>query len=129
LFHAVATAAADQFVGATRRTTARYALVYRGVDHRALRGLCSEVIKQTLSAKIARYQPENGFGANIRAFAAAVVELQEKQHAADYDPLMHIKRADAELALRTARIALGRFERENVAQREAFLSLLLFPPR
>jgi uncharacterized protein (UPF0332 family) len=129
LFHAVLTAAADEFVGATRRTTARYGLVYRGIDHRGLRDLCSEVVKQTPSARYARYQPAGGFGSNIKSFATALAELQEKRHAADYDPLMHVRRADAELAIRTARFALRRFEQVGAERREAFLSLLLFPPR
>lgn len=91
VFHATLTAAADEFVGVTKRSTTQYSLVYRSVDHRSLRELCSEIKKPTLPAKYTPYEPRNGFGPNIKAFAAAVVEMQEKRHAADYDPLIRVR--------------------------------------
>jgi hypothetical protein len=66
------------------------------------------VIKPTLSAKYAPYQPSNGFGSNIKAFAA-VVDLQENRHAADYDPLIHLTSSDALAGVSTARSAVRRF--------------------
>ena len=129
IFHATVAAAADQFVGVTNRTRSRYGLVYRSVNHTWLRDLCKEVQKQTLSRKYRSYVPQNGFGTNIIAFAAAVVELQEKRHAADYDPMIRVNRSDAALAIKTARAALRRFRRAHPSRRLAFLSLLLFPPR
>jgi hypothetical protein len=129
IFHAIITAAADQFVGGTNRTRRRYGLVYRSVGHAWLRDLCKEVQKQTLPQKFKAYEPHGGFGPNIIAFASAVVELQEKRHAADYDPMIRVNRSDAILAVETARAALRRFRRTTAAGRVAFLSLLLFPPR
>jgi hypothetical protein len=129
LFHATLTAAADEVVGMTRRTTAQYSLVYRSVGHRALRELCLEVKKPILPSRYLRYEPRGGFGANIKAFAAAMAELQEKRHAADYDPLITVRSADALLAISMARTALGRFRAASATRRRAFLSLLLFPPR
>lgn len=79
IFHAVVTAAADQHVGVTNRATTRYGLVYRSVDHKTLRDLCREVQKPTLSNRYKPYEPRNGFGPNITAFAAAVVDLQETE--------------------------------------------------
>ncbi len=129
VFHAAITAAADQFVGVTKRSTSQYGLVYRSVDHGWLRTLCEEVKKPILAAKYAPHAPSNGFGANIVAFAAAVLELQEKRHAADYDPMIRVKSSDAVLAVRTARAALRRFNGASSTRRKAFLSLLLFQPR
>jgi uncharacterized protein (UPF0332 family) len=129
VFHFTLAKAADQVVGATKRNTSPYGLVYRSVDHGALRTLCEEIKKSTLRPKYLRHAPSNGFGQNIRAFAAALLELQEKRHAADYDPLIRVKRSDAILAVRMARAALRRFDRANSRRRRAFLSLLLFPPR
>lgn len=82
-----------------------------------------------MPAKLARYEPPNGFGPNIKAFAAAALELQEKRHAADYDPSVRISRSDAVLAVSTARTALKRFRKVSAARRKAFLCLLLFEPR
>lgn len=129
VFHAMLTAAADQFVGVTKRSTSQYGLVYRSVDHKWLRILCEEVKKPTLPSKYAPHAPPNGFGTNIADFAAAVLELQEKRHAADYDPLIRVKSLDAALAISTARAALERFKKASATRRKAFLSLLLFPPR
>lgn len=75
LFHATITAAADQFVGVIKRSTSQYGLVYRSVDQGWLRSLCEEVKKPTLMPKYLPHAPSNGFGPNIAAFAAAVLEL------------------------------------------------------
>jgi hypothetical protein len=129
VFHAILAAAADEAVGAARRSTVSYALAYRSVDHRALRALCMEVQKATLSAKYRPYEPAGGFSRFIRAVAASVVELQDARYAADYDPLIFLKRSDASLAVRTARRAVRRFGVATAQSRRAFLALLLFPPR
>ena len=128
-FHATITAAADQFIGITNRDTSRYGLVYRSVSHTWLRDLCKEVQKPTLSNKFKPHAPTNGFGPNITAFAAAVVELQEKRHATDYDVMIRMNKSDAVLAISTARAALRRFNKTSKARRLAYLSVLLFPPR
>lgn len=129
VFHYIIIAATDELVGVTKRSTNRYALVYRSVDHRAIRELCTEAKKQQLTAKYQKHLPSNGFGPNIQAFASAFVELQEKRHSADYDPSIRVKTSDAILAIATARSAIARFERATEARRKAFLSLLLFSPR
>jgi hypothetical protein len=129
LFHAILTAAADEAIGTAYRSTENYALAYRSVDHRVLRALCVEVQKSTLPAKYRRYEPAGGFSRFIRAVAASVVELQDARYAADYDPLIILKRSDAALAVRTARRAVRRFGGATAKSRKAFLALLLYPPR
>jgi hypothetical protein len=49
IFHAIITAAVDQFIGITNRDQSRYGLVYRSVNHAWFRDLCKEVQKLTLS--------------------------------------------------------------------------------
>jgi len=129
VFHATLTAAADELVGVTKRSTSQYVLVYRSVDHGKLRELCSEVKKQRLPAKYVRHVPPNGFGPDLQAYAATLLELQEKRHAADYDPSLRIRRSDAQLAISMARNALIRFRAAAASERNAFLALLLFQPR
>jgi hypothetical protein len=129
LFHGLLSAAADEFVGSTKRTSIEYGLAYRSVDHRTLRDLSVELAKPSLSAKYRRYEPEGGFGPDLQALASIVIELQLSRHGADYDPGVHLKRSDALLAVNTARIGLQRFDRCSGARRTAFLALLLFPPR
>ena len=129
LFHFCLTAAADEFVGANQRATSRYALVYRSIDHWTLKELCSEVRKQSPSAKRAPFFPSGGFGANVQAFAEAAIELQEKRNRADYDPLPRFRTSDAKLARSTARVAVHRFQGASDDHRKAFLTILICRPR
>ena len=129
IFHAVLTEAADAFVGRTQRHTPRYALVYRSIDHRSLRGVCEDVVKPTIPAKYLKYVPRGGFGRDLIILATAVTELQEKRHAADYDPLFRVRMSDAVLAVATARTALSRFRNAKPTPRKAFVSLVVFSPR
>lgn len=127
LFHAILTAATDQFVGKNSRDRAQYGLVYRSVDHSRLRELCNQV--RSSSEKIKPYAPSGGFDPEIHAFAAATVDLQEKRFIADYDVMVSVNLSTALLAIASARAALVRFNRATEEQREAFLSLLMFRPR
>ena len=129
IFHAIVTAAADQFIGVTNREESRYGLVYRSVDHGWLRKLCEEVQKSTLSVRFRSYAPPAGFGADMVAFAAAVLELQLRRHAADYDVMIRMNRSEAVFAIAAAKAALSRFSAASPPERLAFLSLLLFAPR
>jgi hypothetical protein len=141
VFHALATAAADDFVGRTHRNTPRYALVYRNVDHRVLLQLCEAVTrgdedtkpnpraKAELPARYVPYAPRDGFGADLSAVAAAVADLQEKRHSADYDPLFRVSLSDAVAAVSTGRTALTKLRNSGRTRRRAFLALVVFPPR
>jgi hypothetical protein len=129
IFHAVITKAVDQIIGATNRDKNHYGLAYRSVNHSRLRELCNEVQKSVLSNRYRPYAPSAGFGVHIVAFAEAVVELQEKRHAADYDVMIRMNRSDAVLAVATARAALSGFDRASQQEHLAFLYLLLFSPR
>jgi hypothetical protein len=102
IFHATITAAVDQFVGVINRDQSRYGLAYRSVNHAWLRDLCKEIQKSTPSSKFKSYAPPQRFDQNITAFAAAVVELQEKRHSADYDVMIRMNRSDAALAIAKA---------------------------
>lgn len=129
VFHAVLTEAADSFVGKTQRHTPRYELVYRSINHGSLRSICEDVVKTTIPAKFSKYEPRGGFGPDLKALATAVIELQEKRHAADYDPLFRARRSDAVLAVATGRTALVRLSSSSSTRRKAFLSLVVFSPR
>jgi uncharacterized protein (UPF0332 family) len=129
LFHAVVAEAADDLVGRTHRPTPRYMLVYRSVDHRRLRKLCEDIAKQNLPDRYSRFEPEGGFGPDLQFFAKALVELQDSRHQADYDPLFRATRSNAARIVQRGRDALQRFRHANQAQRRAFLTLVVFPPR
>lgn len=129
VFHFCLASVADEFVGITQRQSGRYALLYRSVDHGALKKLCEEARKQTPPAKYVPYIPDDGLGENIRTFATAVVELQEKRNKADYDPQSVFRTSDVKLVIRTARSAVRRFGSATEECRKAFLTLLICPSR
>lgn len=129
LFHAVMTEATDDLVGRTHRQTPRYMLVYRGVDHRTLRRLCEDIVKQNLPGRYSRFAPEGGFGPDLQFFAKTLVDLQDSRHLADYDPLSRATRSNAARMVQRARDALQRFRHVSRVPRRAFLTLVIFPPR
>jgi hypothetical protein len=61
LFHAVTAQAADDLVGSSYRQTPRYRLVYRSVEHQALRKLCEEIVKPTLKREYSNFRPDGSF--------------------------------------------------------------------
>jgi uncharacterized protein (UPF0332 family) len=129
IFHFTARAAADSVVPVNKRSASQYTRIYRGIDHRSLRELCKAISGTNLPAKYAAHAPPTGFGPNVYDFATAVLDLQEKRHLADYDPQFRVTKSDALLTISTARTALSRFDSAPPDQQQAFLSLLLFPPR
>jgi hypothetical protein len=74
-------------------------------------------------------EPEGGFAASIKGFAATILELQRKRHSADYDPLTRFSKVEARAAINGGRAALARFKAASDGQRLVFSSLLLFSPR
>jgi len=128
VFHSVATALADQFIGVAKRAVSQYGLVYRSLDHRTLANLCDDLKKPIPPARLAKHVPPGGFSANLKSMFAAVKDLQEKRHSADYDPMIKFHAADAQLAIESARSAIVRFQQATEAERIAFLALLVFEP-
>jgi len=128
VFHATLAAAADEFVGVGQRSSETSSLAYRSISHRNLRDWCENVKKPQPSARFVRYASA-GFDQSMRTFAAAVVELQERRHSADYDPSERFRKADAILALSTGQAALSRLRGASAPSRRMFLSVLLFQPR
>jgi hypothetical protein len=102
LFHFTLTAAADMILGSSDRGSARYALVYRTVDHSRLRALCTQL--QGTHPKNLPFEPLGGFG-SVADFARIAGNLQELRNLADYDPSQDITPDDARVAVSDARQA------------------------
>jgi hypothetical protein len=128
IFHLTLAALADEFVGIGNRNTARYALVYRSLDHRRLREVCVEVGRTTAAGRYAAYLPRVGLASELRLFATSVIEAQQGRHSADYDPLATFKAEDVRVAVATARQAIRSFAQVAAEERRLFLTLLLCPP-
>src|SRR4051812_23844282 len=119
-------AVADQIVGAGRRTRSLYVLVYRSIDHVTLRMLCQEITKSTLAPKYRVVAPSGRFHSSLTLFAERVIDLLEKRHACDYDPLLRVSKSSATLAISAARAALYHFQEVPADHKVAFLYLLVF---
>jgi hypothetical protein len=119
LFHFAMAAASDMAVGRGIRRTAPdlYTRVYRSLDHK-------DFVNRS---KESRSAP--GIGADIKAFADAVVELQRARHDADYDPVFRISKSDAITKVSTARDAIIKFESAAADEQNSYLTTLLFKPR
>ena len=129
VFHTITGAAADRIVGADLRATPLYALVYRDVDHRTLSNLCGLASRSQLPPKYRLCCPAGHFGDDMRRFCEFALDLQQRRNAADYDPGYATDLAVAALWIDNARAAIRHWHAAPASERDAFLLLLLFPPR
>jgi hypothetical protein len=129
VFHATLAAAADLIVGRVHRGAPSYALVYRSIDHKALRTTCDVAQRPVVPEQYRRFVPSEGFSDHLQIFAKALIALQERRTAADYDPIGQVRTAHASQAIEIARTALRHWDAAPEPDRRAFLMLLLFPPR
>ena len=93
LFHAIAGFAADWLV-APGSTSAAYALIYRGLDHRRMKDTCEEVAKSILKAAVRQALGRSTVSSEMKAFAVIFVPMQQLRHLADYHPAISLSRPD-----------------------------------
>lgn len=129
MFHSLAKEVADELVGVTRRRAKEYNIVYRSLEHGRAKDLCRDLTKTTLPQKYSGLAPAGGFCADITQFCTAFADLQERRHAADYDPSERFLVADAKLTLGTAKSAIQKLEGAPQAERRLFIHLLVFKIR
>lgn len=129
VFHCLLIAAADELVGKSQRGEKRYALVYRSIDHSAIRRVCDEASRQKPTLKYRRFIPAGGLDQKIRGFSNIFLRLQTLRHEADYDPVQYFSSVDVLYSIYLASSAIEEFAKANSEDRKIFLTLLLFPPR
>jgi uncharacterized protein (UPF0332 family) len=125
VFHFCLTAAADMVCGTGARSTDRYSLVYRSVDHSRLRSLCTSLKGTQPQVSMI---PVGGYG-QIADFARNASNLYETRCSADYDPSRTYSAAEVKVAISDARQAINWFQAGTPEQQKAFLTLLLFKAR
>ena len=114
-------------VGAGNRSSERYRLVYRSIEHSTLRGLCDKC--RGSNPQVLPFVPPGGFGADIANFARVTFNFYELRTLADYDPSRNFSPQEVRLAISDARQAITWFQAGTQEQREAFLTQLLFKSR
>jgi hypothetical protein len=123
LFHAIVTQATDELFGRPQRGTQEYQTAFRRVEHRKLKRVCDDIAKTNLPRK------HLIFGADLTGVASVVIDLYEKRHSADYDPLYRVSSSDADSAVRAARAALSSFRSLSREKQRIFSSLIALPTR
>lgn len=129
VFHQLLTAAADEVVNKGMRGDSRHSLVYRSIDHGAVKRICNEAAQPTPTPKYRNFVPLTGFEPTIRRFSIAFLQLQSRRHDADYDPSQMFTTVDALFAIDLAENALNDFASFSAEGRKLFLILMLFSPR
>jgi hypothetical protein len=121
VFHFCATAAADMILSASARSSPRYSLVYRSIDHSRFRALPRQLNGSPIT-------PANEFG-KIGDFAEITANLNERRSLADYDPSQTYTAAGVKVTISDARLAIDWFRSCTQEQQEACLLMLLFKSR
>jgi hypothetical protein len=118
LFHALAKNVADTMAGAVKghRSEQAWAQAYRGLQHGDARSACEGIRNQNLPQE-------------IKDCADAFVVLQSARHAADYDPLHRLTRAEAVLAVQSAKDAIGKLRCATSKDCRDFTGLVLMRKR
>lgn len=118
LFHAIAKNVADTMVGAVKsnRSENAWAHAYRGLQHGDAKTACEAVRKIN-------------FPQAIKDCADAFIALQIARHAADYDPLHRLTRANALLAVQKAEDAIAKLRSASAKDSRAFAVQVLIKKR
>jgi hypothetical protein len=108
---------AGELIGVTQANTEAWVRVYRALDHGFAKNALSQKIVQTL-------------GADAKMFADAFIELQEKRHAADYDPRpFPVGRRATQGYVQLARTAITALDRLSAEKRRIMATVVLFKGR
>lgn len=118
LFHCLAKSCADLLVGGSSSDRSKHAWrqTYRALEH----GFAKSACKDGIMAK---------FPKAIEDFANVFVVMQEKRHAADYDPGVRLTKSEVAADIAAAREAIIRFLAEPIKDRRAFAAHVLFKKR
>ncbi len=110
MFHALCRTCADCLIGGTgsARSEEAWRQAYRSVEHGFSKKQCKN---QQVVAK---------FPKEIEDFASQFKTLQEKRHAADYDPVSRFTRLDVETWINTAELSIRALNRAPLPDRRAF---------
>ncbi len=129
VLHFVCTEAANFVIGQRWQREARYAHVYRSVDHRELRSSCAAIQATRLDAAFDRLAPPGGYSPAMKQFARGAIELQAQRNTADYDPSGLLRTKDGHLTVSLGRSTISAFRDTDADNRTAFLTVLLFKRR
>ena len=110
MFHAMCRNCADCLVGksSANRSLAAWTQAYRASEHGFAKKQCKNV-----SVMIK-------FPSEIQNFANKFMELQEKRHRADYNPIHKLSRSEALTEINTAEILIKKLHSSPIKDKKAF---------
>jgi len=116
VFHCLAATAADLFIGPARGLA--WHRTYRALEHGRARSACREV------------HTMREFPTEIRNFAKEFVVLQKARQQADYaQDTDDYQQSDVLAYIASAELAIGQFEKADIAARRSFAAHALFRQR
>ena len=119
LFHCIAREAADTIIGGAgaTRSLGAWRQTYRALEHVKAKDACR-------NRRLVQSFPKA-----IEDFANAFVAMQEKRHAADYDPAIRLTKSEVSTDIDLVFDVINAFKAESTKDRKAFCVLLLFRAR
>lgn len=107
------------FVGGngSARSGAAWRQTYRALEHGFAKNACRD-------HNILRKFPKE-----IEDFANAFATLQERRHAADYDPLIELRKSSVRADIELAKRVISDFEKTKAKDRRAFAAHVLLKKR
>ena len=115
LFHGLAECCADELFNRNMRGQPGWVRIYRAVNHRLAQETC-------------RSQETRSLPIEIRDFASLFVDLQDKRHRADYDPLAVFYKSEVERLILDSRAVLREFEQADAPATEVLRGPRPVPP-
>jgi hypothetical protein len=129
VFHHILGAAARRFLGQRHETSAAYAILYRGFDHRRMKEVCEALRATSLRAKYATQLRRPIMSKEIRDFAGVFPNLQEQRELADYDPAASFVPSQVSTLIDSAEFAINAFDHASAEERADALALMLVGAR
>ncbi len=119
VFHCLAYESANLLIGGSKtlRSDAAWRQVYRSLEHGLAKAKCknTRIIGQ--------------FPAAIIDFADCFVSMQERRHAADYDPFFRVGKSQVRADIAYSRVAIANFIACQAKDKRAFCAYVLLKDR
>jgi len=117
LFHCLAAMCADELIGVTKRGSADWRRVYRGLEH----SRAKDEFRRNDLAQVDPIAPR---------IAATFIQLQDARHLADYDPASTLRRRDgARVFIEAAELAIANLKSLSADARRGLATRLLIRVR
>ncbi len=129
VFHTLARAGADLFVGADKRESAAYALIYRSFNHGRIKSVCAMLQSPTLNKSVQQQLDRDSISGAARNFANNFLSSQEARHLADYDPREEFRVSKAVDQIAITEAAIADFAAIPSDEKIDILALMLANPR